>query len=134
VAGIQKANRQMEDLVALKKALLSQLMETEKKDRKYIDLQLKEIGQIDREQLAVNAQQAEFMKGLSESQNVEGLLQHRLEAFEKAFAKKQVKTLDAVNAKEKQMLELLGDIKRLASSAQYSQERLISNLLKYKEK
>lgn len=120
--------------MALKKALLSQLMETEKKDRKYIDLQLKEIGQIDREQLAVNAQQAEFMKGLSESQNVEGLLQHRLEAFEKAFAKKQVKTLDAVNAKEKQMLELLGDIKRLASSAQYSQERLISNLLKYKEK
>lgn len=130
----QESNKKREEELALKRVVLAQLMETEKRDRKYIELQLKEIGQINEEAAQVGAAQAEVMKRLSESADVEGLLRHRLEAFEKEFAKKQGKTLEAVNAKEKNMLAVLEEIKRLASGAQYSQEKLVNNLMKYKEK
>jgi len=127
---------EMKKEIQEKKLVLERLKKNEDRDKKYIALQQKELRHANKEQLIYEAsmKSKEVEEAKKAQKDAQSFYKFTMEKFEKEFAQKELVTYDKMNSKEKEIQALLEKMKKLRLSKAFGQEKLMSDLIKYRDK
>ena len=119
-----------------KTLVLDRLKKNEVRDKEYITLQQKELRTLNKDDImrAKTLKEKEDQTHQKAQKDSQTFYAYTVDKFEKDFAENETRTFEKMSAKEKEIMALLEKIKKLKSSKAYGQEKLIFDLVKYRDK